>query len=153
MTWWDLTYREDPLAEAPHVEDVIFVHKSPASPPKGVTIRHIAGQALHWRGDSRTLFDGGLGWTGNGSGYVSRRGAMPSGSVGFWRPDSQLDFDGKRYIEAKTGHRLAYVGLDDPVAQIPANALIRVSLARWWSGDADFEERCYLQLSCWYPGL
>jgi len=34
--------------------------------------------------------------------------------------------------------------------QIPADTLLRVSLARWWDNEGRHEERCYLQLSGWY---
>lgn len=43
-----------------------------------------------------------------------------------------------------------YVGLQD-VEVIPAETLIRLSLANWWvPEDGNVERRCYLQLSGWY---
>lgn len=153
LSWWNVTYKLDPSAEAPHVEDVIIVNRSLETPPPGVTMPHIAGQALRWKGDSNALFDGLLRWTASASGYVSRKGELPTGSVGFWRPAIDLRFDEGRYVEDSSGHRLAYVGVQEPDKLVPANSLVRVSLARWWTHDPTFEERCYLQLSCWYPGL
>ncbi|HEY4386150.1 MAG TPA: hypothetical protein VGN34_16965 [Ktedonobacteraceae bacterium] len=46
--------------------------------------------------------------------------------------------------------RIAYVGGADVVPEIPADALIRVSLARWWKLYEKEERKCYLQLSGWY---
>ena len=46
--------------------------------------------------------------------------------------------------------RIPFVGCADPIPEIPAEALIRVSLARWWKKTEEEEKKCYLQLSGWY---
>ncbi len=50
------------------------------------------------------------------------------------------------------GPTLAFVGFQEPIAVIPAGALVRVSLAHWWrpDGDETAELRCYVQLSGWF---
>lgn len=96
-------------------------------------------------------------FTGSGNGFISKSGGVPGYSTWFWLPDKALTLcsDSKHYeYPAMFGGRgLSYVGEPDPVQIIPAHSLVRVSLARWWKqtdADADFEERCYLQLSGWY---
>ncbi len=106
-----------------------------------------------WNGNSNVLFDGCIQWTGSGSGYISETGRIPNNSVGFWRPNHQLtrnDYKDKvRFGISNTNRKITFVGYQRPVQIIPANTLLRVSLARWWSPNED-EERCYLQLSGWY---
>ena len=106
-----------------------------------------------WKGNPDTLFDGLLQWTSSGSGYISESRTIPNCSVGFWIPDKDLtrqDFNGKvRYSYPFRWRNIPFVGFQSALGLIPANTLVRVSLARWWSNNND-EERCYLQLSGWY---
>ena len=103
------------------------------------------------------LFEGKIQFTQNGAGYISES-AIPGGATGFWIPSSDLvlknDDRGKTgYYPAGDYRHLSYVGVQDPAERIKADRLVRVSLARWWKprdADADFEERCYAQLSGWY---
>ena len=72
------------------------------------------------------------------------------------RPGFCADDDGKRiryrYPTADDGRTLTFVGFQQPLPQIPAGTLLRVSLAHWWRPDEmpDGELRCYVQLSGWY---
>jgi len=72
--------------------------------------------------------------------------------------------DGKRiryrYPTADHDHTLTYVGFQEPVPEIPAGTLLRVSLAHpWRPKDQPQEElRCFVQLSGWFlpdpvPGM
>jgi hypothetical protein len=45
---------------------------------------------------------------------------------------------------------IPYVGFAEPLSEIPANTLIRVSMCRWWRREEYEEEKCYLQISGWY---
>ena len=54
--------------------------------------------------------------------------------------------------ETSGERRFAFVGFQEPLAEIPAGALVRISLAHWWRprDHPEEEERCYLQLSGWF---
>jgi hypothetical protein len=111
-----------------------------------------------FRGSPIQIFNGLLGWTGNGSGFLGNRNNLPANSVGFWISDRELTLadDGKHYLypstnEFTTAKRFPYVGFAPKVNSIPQGTLMRISLARWWRpSDSDISERCYLQLSGWY---
>jgi hypothetical protein len=107
------------------------------------------------------LFGGVLGYTSNSNGYVSKSRGVPDRSTWFWFPDKDLtlrsdgthyDYPMKMFLGVTQQRGLAYVGELPPPPTIPAGTLVRVSLARWWSpdADADFELRCYAQLSGWF---
>jgi hypothetical protein len=110
-----------------------------------------------WRGGIDQIFGGLVRYTGSGNGYVCERIGIPDGSTGFWIPDRDLHLrdDGKHYDYGAGLPRsgLSYVGELATIDPIPAGALLRVSLARWWKphdAEPGFEERCYLQLSGWF---
>lgn len=152
---WDLTYAPVANCIAPHVEDVLVSGGRYLRDLPNLSVRLLEG-VNPWRGGADQLFDGLLRFTGNNNGYISRRVGVPTRSTGFWVPDRNLSLrsDGRHY-DYPAGHGLsrglAYVGEQAPPATLPANTLVRVSLARWWSpNDADVEERCYLQLSGWF---
>jgi ATP-dependent DNA helicase RecQ len=75
----------------------------------------------------------------------------------FWRPDQPLarDNEGKRiryrYPTADGGRTLTFVGYQEPLPELPAGTLLRVSMSQWWRPDdrPEAELRCYLQLSGW----
>lgn len=143
---------------APHVEDIL-VHSMEYRHTFAST-NDLASHLINdininvWSGSTDVLFDGSLLWTDSGSGYISQNGEMPQNSVGFWRPDRDLnrrDYKGKvRYAYPIRWRNLPFVGFQEPINIIPAGTLLRVSLARWWAPEEEGEERCYLQLSGWY---
>ena len=151
----------------PHVEDILVSSMeykfSFSSIDKMVKCLKTKLNVKIWRGSTEVLFDGKLQWTRGGSGYISETGEIPENSVGFWIPDEDLprhDYNDKvRYsypfrwlsdsVEWEKWRYISFVGLQNPIDNIPAGTLVRVSLARWWSPNDD-EERCYLQLSGWY---
>jgi hypothetical protein len=116
-----------------------------------------------WQGGPKVLFDGLLVFE-NTRGYISRSTGIPKNSTGYWYPDRPLTLNyrnEKPYYQMKYDilvgqHRyegvltIPYVGYSEPIQQISTDALVRVSLARWWTPSGVNEERCYLQLSGWY---
>ncbi|MGD2110759.1 MAG: hypothetical protein PVI86_15380 [Phycisphaerae bacterium] len=155
---WTITYTQCKNLVPPHVEDVEVSSKQLKS--GDADCASLILQVLEpWTGSPDVLFDGRVGATGAGRGYVSKATGIPKGSVGFWTPDRKLlrrtDDHGRKYYRYSGQSRvkeLRYVGFDDPVSSVERGTLIRVSLATWWRPEeaVDLEERCYLQLSGWY---
>ena len=50
-----------------------------------------------YRGSPGEIFNGKLGWTGNGGGYIENNGNLPNNSVGFWISDKNLVFNDGYY--------------------------------------------------------
>ena len=154
---YTITFSERNDTRPPHVEDILLnsmEHKFTFSTiEKMVEYLTDKLKVNIWRGSTEALFDGKLQWTSGGSGYISESGEIPDNSVGFWIPDKNLtrnDYNEKvRYSYPIRWRNISFVGFQNPVDNIPAGTLVRVSLARWWSPNED-EERCYLQLSGWY---
>lgn len=163
---WDLDL-EDPVSlEPPHVEDKLV--------RGGRRVRRLDNRELehrlleiasdmtpqfYWEGDPQELFGGKLMSSGNGKGYVTRAD-IPNTSTGFWITDRELilnhDVRGKseyHYDREWSNHPsigyFRYVGESKPIALIPRETLIRVSLARWWTAG-DYQEACWLMMSGWY---
>lgn len=153
---WTIEFQER-IGRLPHIEDILVntlaFKFSFGSISKMLTYLKEKLKVKIWRGSTEVLFDGKIQWTSGGSGYISETGEIPDNSVGFWIPDQDLprnDYNEKvRYSYPIRWRNISYVGYQNPIDMIPANSLVRVSLARWWSPNED-EERCYLQLSGWY---
>lgn len=153
---WDLEFHPRKDVEPPHVEDVIVTGS--AFERRIQNLREILVEhARPWRGNASALYNGRLGWTSNGSGFVSEERGLPDVSTGFWIPDQDLTISRSadkvyyHYPARFAERRLSYVGTQDAIERIPAGTLVRVSLARWWAPEeSDMEPRCYLQLSGWY---
>lgn len=147
---WDICYTEAPATKPPHVEDVRISKSTYIT-----TIdpnNYIITNCKIWQGDPTILYDSKLKWE-NGSGYLNDPNNLPQNSVGFWQSDKDLVLkDGYYNYNSvfKKNKRIRYKGADNPIPVIKANALIRVSLAKWWLKDQNTESRCYLQLSGWY---
>ncbi len=99
------------------------------------------------RGDFPTLYGGFLEAIASGS-ICIRRPNVPDWSTQFWCPPWDLRCDGSYYHIGQ--YRMRYVGLAPAIPVIPANSLVRVSLARWFTPTGHTEEACYLQLSGWW---
>lgn len=156
---WDIEFETRQDIRAPHVEDVIITSKELKGTLKDeLTMLNIVERFKIpvWKGSPDVLFDGILQWTDSGSGYISEEGEIPNHSVGFWIPDRNLTkrifYEKVRYNYPKTNgwRSLPYVGFENAIETIPANTLVRVSLARWWDTNGTTENRCSLQLSGWY---
>lgn len=156
---WELDFHPSSQITPPHIEDVIVTKE-----------RHIGQQTNFatvlmqrvrpWQGEPERLFDGLL-VINNTSSYISQSKGIPKCSTGYWLPNIPLNLiqkNEKPYYQFKYdifNHyqgtlSIPYVGFANPIQHIPANTLIRVSLARWWMPSGVDEGRCYLQLSGWY---
>ena len=149
---WRIRYESRQNVTPPHVEDVIvtkqqFIKRIPNLSD------YLQRRVVPYTGCITGLFDNKLGFTGNGSPYISQSTGLPDNSVGFWLTTKELCLvDGKpRYKVKDENYEVKYVGLQPTVDSIPAGTLVRVSLARWWSPfPEELEERCYMQISGWY---
>ena len=110
-------------------------------------------------GDPQNLYEGLLKTTENGSLYIPHGDDVPSYSTAFWRTDQPLVLDTEsarrlryRYPTENGGYTLTFVGFQEPLKTIPADTLLRVSLAHWWRprNRPHAELRCYVQLSGWF---
>jgi hypothetical protein len=151
---WNINFDERPDTEPPHIEDIIITSQHFLRKIVNIS-KHIIDCGIEiYNGAPDLLYEGKLGWTYNGSGYIANRGNLPKNSVGFWISDSdlKLENDNKHYsYTLDDSKKIKYVGFEPKIKIIPAGTLMRVSLARFWKpDDYDIEERCYLQLSGWY---
>lgn len=155
---WNINFHDREDVEPPHIEDVIIQSKSYVRKIENISDFLINSGITIYRGTPNQIFNGRLGWTGNGSGYIWNRDNLPTNSVGFWisNKDLVLDEDDKHYNyesdnRFERNKRFPYVGFESKIDRIPAGTLMRMSLARWWKPeDSEIDERCYLQLSGWY---
>ncbi len=154
---WDIESTPDPGIRPPHVENIIVL--------AGRRLRrsdHLV-EAIHRfmtpvAGGPDKLFDGLTQPTTAGGLYVAESTGLPARSTMFWTPDRplRLDYDGKRlryrYPTPDGGRTLTYVGFQEPLEEVPAGTLLRVSLAhRWRPAERPEEElRCFVQLSGWF---
>ena len=79
---------------------------------------------------------------------------VASCSTGFWlsRQRATIDSFGRYWFEnARLIKGVKWKGATAPAQTIPRGALIRFSLAKWKEFAPEEGERCYLQLSAWYP--
>ncbi len=157
---WEISWRREYHTQPPHVEDVRVLEQKYVGLQTDLR-ELLQRRGCFWSGSPEKLYNGRLVLTGSAA-YICRSMGLPTQSTGFWQPDTALhlsSFRGRPYYsleyEQSTTHtngvlRLPYVGEVEPIAEIPASALIRVSLARWWKKYEEEEKKCYLQLSGWY---
>lgn len=152
---WEMTVRPCEKLEPPHLEDVAVV-RAELIGNEDVVRAFVVARVGPWKGGIETIFDSKIRFTGSGSGYVSHAGGLPSASTGFWIPNKNLQFTNNprpAYSPTGDGRYLSYVGTTEPIQVIPMDALVRVSLAKWWrppGADSSLELRCYAQLSGWF---
>ena len=109
-------------------------------------------------GDPRALYESLLQNTERGSLHIAKQSGIPIYSTTFWRPDLPLTLDIEkpkpryRYPTDHGGCTFTYCGFQEPLETIPADTLLRVSLAHWWRPEdkPELEERCYAQISGWF---
>jgi len=155
---WEINFTNRQDIEPPHIEDIIISTKRFLRRVDNFTDFIINSGIQIFRGSPNNIFNGLLGWTGSGSGYIGNRNNLPQNSVGFWISDMDLTLgdDEKHFIYPSANafsraKRFPYVGFEPKEQVIPSGTLMRISLARWWKPeDSDINERCYLQLSGWY---
>lgn len=156
---WEIDFQRRPDCKPPHTEDVTVTYQdyiTKRSNMKAV-LHQLArlGRAPFWSGRLGTAFGTCLEYTNRGRAHIGPR-AVPSMSTGFWTPDKplrQISIDNRTYYEYPGQHaacHIPYIGFEREIGVIPNDALIRLSLARWWRNSPDIEERCYLQISGWW---
>lgn len=156
---WEMELQKPTELTPPHVEDVLVTHQKYLYDAMNVRdiLLHIAPI---WRGGPEALFDGLL-TLQRTKAYLAPNNPIPPCSTGFWIPNEKLTlttlYRKKYYYQYRSEQQareetllLSYVGFIQPIAEIPAQTLLRVSLSRWWSPDEDTEKRCYVQLSGWF---
>jgi ATP-dependent DNA helicase RecQ len=154
---WDVEYSEPQNLIPPHMENIV-VHKKRRLPAINDLISFIEHQMPPIEGSVDLLYDGLTGNTGTGALYINEENGVPAYSTLFWKPDKalELDTEGKRiryrYPTPDGGKTLTFVGYQEPLPEIPAGTLLRVSLAHWWRPEErpDHELRCHVQLSGWF---
>ncbi|MFW6070668.1 MAG: DNA helicase RecQ, partial [bacterium] len=154
---WDIDAQEPPHVDPPHVENVI-VHDKRRLPPIDDVASFAQRQMSPVAGGPDALFEGLAQVAASGALYISEEGGVPSFSTMFWQPDRPLQRveDAKRiryrYDTEDGACTLTFVGFQEPIPEIPAGSLLRVSLAHWWRPDdlPQGELRCYVQLSGWF---
>lgn len=140
------------VRKAPHIEDK---QTTPIRKIENVGISGIIDYVQNHNLGNR-LYTGSLNDTFEGClqsrNYVTKD-CIPNFSTQFWIPDKDLTHVisyGKDYYIYQD-LKIKYVGFLPTIARIPANAIIRLSLANWFDGNGTWaEERCYLQISGWY---
>ncbi len=154
---WEIETAPVPEIVPPHVEDVLVLSavRLRLSDKVEQTIRRFMPPVF---GGPDQLFQGLVQATTAGALFVTERTGFPERSTMFWEPDQPLELDGTgkriryRYPTSAGGMTLAFVGFQEPVAEIPPRTLLRVSLAHQWRPKErpDEELRCYLQISGWF---
>jgi hypothetical protein len=153
---WNISFISNSELKEPHNEDVIIHSKSYVRKIDNLTDFVLKSKMPIWKGHIDNIFENKLNWAKSGAGYLSaNHHNYPTHSVGFWISDKSLYFENDHYIyptgNISSNRKLKYKGLSTSINPIPANTLIRVSLAKWWKPEnSDVENRCYAQLSGWY---
>jgi hypothetical protein len=153
---WDINFISSKICREPHNEDVIVLSQTYLRRIDNITQVIKNSNLPIWSGSADNIFESKLRWANSGSGFLSvNYPDFPSHSVGFWISNQPLTFENNYYFYPARNmfsrRKLKYKGVLKPIEVIPANTLIRVSLAKWWKPeDTDTEEKCYVQLSGWY---
>ncbi len=159
---WEIT--AEPVPETslipPHVEDIVVHEKSRLHESKNMRELVSAIELLMPPkiGHPRVLYEGLLQNTEKGRLHITKQNGIPSYSTTFWRTDQPLSLDIERqkpryrYPTENGGCTFTFGGLQEPLEIIPADTLLRVSLAHWWRPDDELEvdKRCYAQISGWF---
>ena len=151
---WDINYEESPNIVKPHIEDILVKN--------AVFLRVIdnmyeflISNVPFWEGSPENIFEGKINFPIGKSGYLELKDSDLAQSVGFWIPDKDVELtilrDKKHYLYfGDQVYAFPFVGTMNKIETIPRGAILRVSLARWWSGDTNNQKRCYCQLSGWF---
>jgi hypothetical protein len=153
---WEINFAASSNLKVPHTEDVIIYNQRFIRKIDNIRELIMTKDLEIWHGNVDNIFDGTLLWAQSGAGYLSATiKNYPKQSVGFWLSDKPLNFENDHYYYPVSNNfnkrKLKYKGIPSAINTIPANSLLRVSLAKWWKPqDSTIEERCYVQLSGWY---
>ena len=155
---WEVRWIPEQEVVPPHVENVIVTEKRRLPPIDDVTA-FAEKQMPPQEGGIDVLYEGLTRATRTGALYIAEGSGIPSFSTMFWKPNRHLQRETSakriryRYPTADGGRTLTFVGFQEPLDEIPAGTLLRVSLAHWWRPEEarpDDEFRCYVQLSGWF---
>ena len=157
---WEISAEPETSLIPPHNENIIVHKKSrlhTAKDPKDLVsaIELLMPPKI---GHPRELYDGLLQNTESGRLHIAKQNGIPPYSTTFWRTDQPLTLDIEkqkpqyRYPTENGGCTFTFGGFQEPLETIPADTLLRVSLAHWWRPEdkPEVEERCYAQISGWF---
>ena len=157
---WEITGEPETSLIPPHNENFVVHKKSRLHATTDMKDLVSAIELLMppKTGHPRVLYEGLLQNTESGRLHIAKQSDIPSYSTAFWRTDQPLTLDIEkqrpryRYPTENGGCTFTFGGFQEPLKTIPANTLLRVSLAHWWHpGDKpEVEERCYAQISGWF---
>ncbi|MCE2416616.1 DNA helicase RecQ [Candidatus Poribacteria bacterium] len=157
---WEITGAPETSLIPPHNENFVVHKKSRLHTTKDMKDLVSAIELLMppKTGHPRVLYEGLLQDTESGRLHIVKQGGIPFYSTTFWRTDQPLTLDIEkhrpryRYPTENGGCTFTFGGFQEPLETIPANTLLRVSLAHWWRPEdkPELEERCYAQISGWF---
>lgn len=158
---WELEYYYPSKITHPHIEDVVIIRAKYLDKSSDL-LNTLLQSVPIWQGDTAELFDHLLIFD-NGRAYIDTTKPMPNCSTGYWQPDhslilmsgEKLFYQSKHFVTFNNHNyhvttRIPYVGFAEPLTEIPASTLMRVSLARASNKQENLKNRCYLQISGWY---
>jgi hypothetical protein len=158
---WELEYYYPSTITPPHVEDVV-VTRSKYLDKSSDVLNTLLQRVPIWHGNTTELFEHLLAFE-NGRAYIDITKHIPNCSTGYWQSDHSLTlsrgdkpfYQSKHFVTLDDHNyhvttRIPYVGFAEPLTEIPANTLVRVSLARASKKEENLKDRCYLQISGWY---
>ena len=157
---WEISGEPETSLIPPHTENIVVYEKQllhPAQDPKDLVsaIELLMPPKI---GHPRSLYEGLLQNTESGRLHIAKQSGIPPYSTTFWRTDQPLLLDIEkqkpryRYPTENGGCTFTFGGFQEPLEIIPADTLLRVSLAHWWRPEdkPEVEERCYAQISGWF---
>ena len=157
---WEISAEPEISLIPPHNENIVVREKRRLRTTKDTKDLVSAIELLMppKSGDPRELYEGLLKTTSSGSLYIAVDSEIPPYSTTFWRPDQPLTRDTEakriryRYPTENGGCTFTFVGFQESLETIPADMLLRVSLAHRWrpKDQPDAEERHYAQISGWF---
>ena len=157
---WEISAEPETSLIPPHNENFVVHKKSRFHTTKEMKDLVSAIELLMppKTGHPRVLYEGLLQNTGGGRLHIAKQSGIPPYSTTFWRTDQPLTLDIEkqkpryRYPTENGGCTFTSGGFQEPLKTIPADTLLRVSLAHWWRPEdkPEVEERCYAQISGWF---
>lgn len=140
----------------PHLEDIVYTNEIRKGGIQNLP-KFIRDNLTVFQGALSTLYDGYLRLSGSSKGYIARDIGVPNYSTLFWEADMPLLYQEPwskphyHYVSWPESCLIPYKGFKEPIQEINAGTIVRISLARWHPNDAPQEEqKCWLQVSGWY---
>lgn len=153
---WKVAYTPKSNLVHPHSEDVMVQSSQLRNTlSRSDAKRFISENCNVIIGSLSNLFEGSVHSPLRAASYIDAS-SVPDHSVCFWKPNSNLTHvnsfnkDKYHYTDPQHDTYFAYVGIDPAIEIIPQGAIVRMSIARWWTPPNSESEACYLQLSGWF---